>query len=53
MIISSRLLGLLKKNYKEKEYFGYLKSKVIMKNHLNEKNEKKMKTQEELKNLKN
>ncbi len=53
MTIQSKLLELLKKNYKEKEYSAYLKSKVTLKNPLKEKKEKKMKIQEELKNLKN
>jgi hypothetical protein len=34
-------------------FSGYLKLKAILKNRLSEKNERKMKIQEELKNLKN
>jgi hypothetical protein len=53
MTILSRPLELLKKNYKEKVFFVYLKLKVTLKNHQKEKRERKTKTQEELKNLKN
>ena len=53
MIIQSKLSELLKKNYKEKAFFAYLKLKATLKNPLSEKKERKTKIPEELKNLRN
>jgi hypothetical protein len=43
---------LLKKNYKERGYFVYLKSRVTLKNLLKERKERKTRILEGLKNLK-